>query len=145
MIQIAAQATREIPIPNRKQTREAIVAKFKQQMKALRDRFNVVTVWPFLVYMSIEFRLQSKRVDGEISLTCDAWQASNANGYFAVTGHWIEEVSPNKWELKHALLGFTQMNTAHDGVRLGQALYKICDRLGIVHKESFELFLFYAA
>ena len=26
------------------------------------------------------------------------------------------------------------MNTAHNGVRLGQALYKICDRLKIVHK-----------
>ena len=27
----------------------------------------------------------------QISLTCDAWQASNADTYFAVTGHWIEE------------------------------------------------------
>ncbi|KAF8813025.1 hypothetical protein BYT27DRAFT_7085503, partial [Phlegmacium glaucopus] len=48
---------------------------------------------------------------GEVSLTCDAWQASNANGYFAVTGHWIEEVLPNMWKLKHVLLGFTQLNT----------------------------------
>ncbi|KAF8800899.1 hypothetical protein BYT27DRAFT_7008256, partial [Phlegmacium glaucopus] len=37
--------------------------------------------------------------------------------------------------IEHALLGFTQMNTAHNGTpRLGQALYKICDCLGIVHK-----------
>ncbi|KAF8798471.1 hypothetical protein BYT27DRAFT_7040239, partial [Phlegmacium glaucopus] len=36
--------------------------------------------------------------------------------------------------IEHALLGFTQMNTAHNGTRLVQALYKICDRLGIVHK-----------
>ncbi|KAF8800352.1 hypothetical protein BYT27DRAFT_7018892, partial [Phlegmacium glaucopus] len=71
---------------------------------------------------------------GGVSLTCDAWQASNANGYFAVTGHWIEEVSPNMWKLKHALLGFTQLNMAHNGICLGQALYKICDRLNIVHK-----------
>ncbi|KAF8809281.1 hypothetical protein BYT27DRAFT_7187967, partial [Phlegmacium glaucopus] len=84
MIQIAARATKQVQIPNRKQTREAIVAKFKEQMRALRDRFN------------------SKSVSGEVSLTCDAWQASNANGYFAVTGHWIEEVSPNMWKLKHA-------------------------------------------
>ena len=35
---------------------------------------------------------------------------------------------------EHALFGFTQMNTAHDGERLGQALYKITARLGIVHK-----------
>ena len=38
------------------------------------------------------------------------------------------------WTLEHALFGFTQMNTAHDGVRLGQALYKITARLGVVHK-----------
>ena len=73
-------------------------------------------------------------MSGEVSLTCDAWQASNADGYFAVTGHWIEELPSGKWVLEHALFGFTQMNTAHDGVRLGQALYKICHRLQIVHK-----------
>ena len=77
-------------------------------------------------------------VDGEINLTCDAWQASNTDGYFAVTGHWIEERAPGEWKLEHALLGFTLMNTAHNGVRLGQALYKICDRLKIVHKVCFQ-------
>lgn len=80
--------------------------------------------------------VQSPNVSGEISLTCDAWQASNSDAYFAVTGHWIEEKSPGKWTADHALLGFTQMNTSHNGVRLGQALYKICDRLKIVHKVS---------
>lgn len=79
---------------------------------------------------------QSQYVSGQISLTCDAWQASNTDGYFAVTGHWIEERSSGKWTLEHALLGFTRMNTAHNGQRLGQALYKICDRLGIVNKAS---------
>ena len=73
-------------------------------------------------------------VSVEISLTCDAWQASNMDGYFAVTGHWVEEQALGKWKLKHALFGFTLMNTAHNGVRLGQALYKICDCLKIVHK-----------
>ncbi|KAF8800065.1 hypothetical protein BYT27DRAFT_7029686, partial [Phlegmacium glaucopus] len=55
---------------------------------------------------------------GEISLTCDAWQASNSDGYFVVTGHWIEELTPGDWRIEHALLGFTQMNTAHNGTRL---------------------------
>jgi len=73
-------------------------------------------------------------VRGEISLTCDAWQASNTDRYFAVTGHWIEEQALGKWKLEHALFGFTLMNTAHNGVRLGQVLYKICDHLKIVHK-----------
>jgi hypothetical protein len=41
--------------------------------------------------------------------------------------------------MEHALFGFTKMNTSHNGIRLGQALYKICDRLGIVHKVSVEI------
>jgi len=56
------------------------------------------------------------------------------DAYFAVTGHWIEELQPEEWVEHEALFGFTQMNTAHNGVRLGQALYKVCARLGIVHK-----------
>lgn len=69
-------------------------------------------------------------------MTCDAWQASNTDAYFAVTGHWIEETSTGVWELKTALLGFTQMNSAHDGERLGHALYKIAVRVGIESKVS---------
>ena len=71
---------------------------------------------------------------GLISLTCDAWQAGNQDAYFAVTGHWTEEVSPGVFEEHSALLGFTRMNTAHDGVRLGRALFKIVRRLGFAHK-----------
>jgi len=76
----------------------------------------------------------SQYVAGKVSLTCDAWQASNADGYFAVTGHWIKECSPGKWTLKHALFGFMWMNTAYNGNWLGQALFKICLCLSIVHK-----------
>jgi hypothetical protein len=46
----------------------------------------------------------------------------------------VEEKVNGKWTFEHALLGFTRMNTSHNGVRLGQALFKICNRLGIVHK-----------
>ena len=70
------------------------------------------------------------------NLSCNAWQASNTEGYFAVTGHWIEESITSRWELKSALLGFTQLNNAYDGKRLGQALYKIVERVGIEHKVS---------
>ena len=38
------------------------------------------------------------------------------------------------WEVKTALLGFTQMNNVHNGMRLGQALYKVVQHLGIAHK-----------
>ena len=37
-------------------------------------------------------------------------------------GHWIEEHAPAVWTLESALLGFVQMNTAHNGARLGQAV-----------------------
>lgn len=75
-------------------------------------------------------------MSGEVSLTCDAWQAANTDGYFAVTGHWIEESAVGDWTEEHALLGFTQLNTAHNGTRLGQALYKVCNRLDIIQKVS---------
>ena len=68
--------------------------------------------------------LQSPAMRGKTNLTCNAWQASNTEGYFAVTGHWIEELITSRWELKSASLGFTQVYNAYDGKRLGQALYK---------------------
>lgn len=51
-------------------------------------------------------------------------------------GHWIEEPMVGEWEEKEALFGFTQMNTAHNGARLGEALFMVCHRLGIVSKVS---------
>ena len=72
-------------------------------------------------------------------MTCDAWQASNHNAYLAVTGHWVEEVTPTDWRLRSALLGFTQMNTAHSGARLGRALYDIAKRYQITHKVCREM------
>ena len=79
-------------------------------------------------------------VEGKVSLTCDAWQASNADGYFAVTAHWIEEPTSTKWEHQSALIGFTRLNNAHNGVRLGQALFKIVKRMGIEQKVSHILY-----
>ena len=67
-------------------------------------------------------------------MTCDAWQASNTDAYFAVTGSWIQEGLPGIWEMKTVLLGFAQMNSAHNGSQLGQALYQVVERLGIMHK-----------
>jgi hypothetical protein len=80
---------------------------------------------------------QSDSVTGAINLTCDGWQAGNVDGYFAVTGHWIEENSPAVWECKCALLGFTQVNNAHNGKCLGGTLFKVQNRLGITDKVFF--------
>lgn len=83
---------------------------------------------------------------GKVSLTCDAWQASTADAYFAVTGSWVEEnVSEGKWQVQTALIGFTQLNNAHNGERLGQALFKVVARIGIVHKVSTSLLAYIAA
>ena len=73
-------------------------------------------------------------MSGKISLTCDAWQGDNTNGYFAVTGHWIEVCTLGKWTLEHAVLRFAQMNCSHSETHLGQMLYKIVNRLRIVDK-----------
>jgi hypothetical protein len=85
-------------------------------------------------FITSHFPTQSAAVSGAINITCDAWQATNINGYFAVTGHWIEEKSMMQWESEMALLGFTQLNNAHNRKRLGGALFKVLDHVGIAHK-----------
>ena len=76
---------------------------------------------------------------GKINLTFDAWQAENVDGYFAVTGHWVEEESRGsdtrkEWKVKSSLFGFVHMNCLHDGRRLGRTLVKIAARLKVEHK-----------
>ncbi|KAF5365840.1 hypothetical protein D9757_012805 [Collybiopsis confluens] len=117
LIDVSSRATSGVEIPNRKATRAYIIMRFK---KNLAD-------------------IQNDTVKGLVSSTCDAWTASNGDAYFAVTGHWIEESSPGVWVQQSALLGFTQMNSAHDGVRLGHALFNIFSRVGIVHKARITL------
>jgi hypothetical protein len=132
MIDIAARASKGVTIPNRKATRDELINMFKTQMTsriALRCVIYAVCALDLLISA-----IQSDAVTGEISLTCDAWQASNTDGYFAVTGHWIEESHPGVWELHSALLGFTRLNNAHNGKRLGGALLKIVERLKIAHQ-----------
>ncbi|KAG6858613.1 hypothetical protein C0995_015311 [Termitomyces sp. Mi166 len=89
MIDLASRATDGVKIPGQKSTRVAIKQSFQSHLKNLKAQLN------------------SPKVMGEVNLTCDAWQAGNTDGYFAVTGHWIEETAPMQWELKSALVGFT--------------------------------------
>lgn len=133
MINVASRAKNGINIPGRKATRGEIKYLFKDHLTRLKAKLDVsirFSSHSFLIF------LQGPTVQGEVSLTCDAWQASNADGYFAVTAHWIEEPTPAKWELKSALIGFTWLNNAHNGKRLGQALFKVIKRMGIEHKVS---------
>lgn len=48
---------------------------------------------------------------------------------------------PQVWAQQSALLGFSKMNTTHDGVRLGHALFRIVERVSIAHKVCFILTL----
>ncbi|EKM49104.1 uncharacterized protein PHACADRAFT_202012 [Phanerochaete carnosa HHB-10118-sp] len=72
---LKAQATNSVKIPNQKAACKEILERFYEQMAGLKARFACDTV------------------TGEISLTCDAWQAFNLDAYFAVTGHFIEKQS----------------------------------------------------
>ncbi|KIK92875.1 hypothetical protein PAXRUDRAFT_146389 [Paxillus rubicundulus Ve08.2h10] len=113
MIDIASQATNGVVIPTCKTTHAEIMSIFKKQMTRLRECLNVSA--SFLMHPITYGLHQSKAVTDEVNLTCDAWQASNADGYFMVTGHWIEEVNLGNWELQSTVLGFTRLNNVHHG------------------------------
>ena len=54
-----------------------------------------------------------------------------------VTAHWVEEDESGVWDLKNAIIGFTRLNYSHHGRRLGQALFKINERLQITARVGF--------
>ncbi|KAG6894635.1 hypothetical protein C0992_005301, partial [Termitomyces sp. T32_za158] len=108
MIDITSRATDGVTIPGQKSMRASVKQLFYSHLKKLKTQLNVLR---------------------EVSMTCDAWQAGNINSYFAVTGHWIEETAPMQWELKSVLLGFTRLCNAHNGERLGQALFELVNQI----------------
>lgn len=89
---------------------------FKEHITKLKMQLNI-SIHESLEPYSFLIALQGPTVQGKVSLTCDAWQASNTDGYFVVTAHWIEELNSAKWELKSALIGFTclTMHTTVNG------------------------------
>ena len=56
------------------------------------------------------------------------------DGYFVVTGSWVEENVSNVWHIEIALLGFIHLNNAHHGQCLSLALFKVVKWIGIVAK-----------
>ncbi|KAF8227747.1 hypothetical protein L208DRAFT_1295190 [Tricholoma matsutake] len=89
-----------------------------------KNHLTTLNVCILLLFCSFLIVSQGPTVQGKVSLTCDTWQVGNTDGYFAVTAHWIEELTPGKWEL----------NNAHNGERLGQALFKIVRHVRIEDK-----------
>ncbi|KIK47782.1 hypothetical protein CY34DRAFT_8650 [Suillus luteus UH-Slu-Lm8-n1] len=109
MIDIAARATNSVKIPGRKATCVKIMRTFKTHLMGLRSKLNISQVY-----------------DIALSTQLIWTYAENTDGYFAVTGHWIEEKTTAQWEL--------EINNAHTGKHLGGALFKILDRVGVTHK-----------
>ena len=72
---------------------------------------------------------ESKSIIGKVNLTSDVWQASNADGYFTVTGHWIKEKSSGLCEI-----GFHQdgYSTQWEAIRAGP--FNICIHPDIIIK-----------
>lgn len=136
MLNVAARAKGSIELPSRGVTQREIMKMFKRYLRDFKQRFEVCPSLSSLILFTDNLHLLCKgpSVTGQISLTCDAWQASNVDGYFAVTAHWIEEKFPNNWTLEGAVIGFVRMNESHNGRRLGQALYKVAMRLGIAQR-----------
>jgi hypothetical protein len=83
---------------------------------------------------TINGSFQSKIVSGEVSLTCEHGRRQIATVilWSPVTGLKTHHQGSGRLSMRSS--DSLKMNTAHDGVRLGQALYKICERLHIVHK-----------
>ena len=85
MIDIASRMTNGVKIPGRKATWAEIMRMFKNHLTTLKSQLNVCVL---LLFCSFLIVLQGPTIQGEVSLTCDAWQAGNTDGYFAVTAHW---------------------------------------------------------
>ncbi|KAG5333907.1 hypothetical protein C0989_004698, partial [Termitomyces sp. Mn162] len=119
--------TLDLDLKEKKLKEQAIKYTHKEFHRAAIEWF-VATDQSFKTHLkNLKVELNGPKVSGKISLTCDAWQAENTDGYFAVTGHWIEETAPMQWKLKSTLVGFTWLCNAHNGEQLGQALFKFID------------------
>ena len=133
MLNLASQAMKGVSLPSPKMMCTYIVHLFMQRMCLLRDHLNV-SHCGLLSFFTLMFIYQGPTVTEQISITCNVWQASNADSYLAVTEHWIEEHTPGKWALEHMLLRFAQMNCSHSSTHFGQTLFRVLSQLRIVHK-----------
>ena len=77
---VVSRAKNGVEIPGQKSTRNEIKYLFKDYLSQLKVQLNVSA---FSNCFDCSHHLQGPTVPGKISLTCDAWQASNTDG---VTG-----------------------------------------------------------
>ncbi|KAJ7731335.1 hypothetical protein DFH07DRAFT_992045 [Mycena maculata] len=119
MINIVAQATNGVKIPSRKSTRDKIMALFNQQLSSLRTQFR------------------SDKVTGKIHVTCDAWQADNVDGYFAVTtGAGVVQDCPASWDRAPFMrVGYVTCNNATNN---GTMLIKFARQFKLATKQQWD-------
>ena len=73
---------------------------------------------------------------GKIATTSDGWTADNTKEVFlGMTAHWID-VKQGVWKLRSEVVGFQPISGEHSGVNLGKYFVGLCDRVGIMNKES---------
>lgn len=51
-----------------------------------------------------------------------------------MSAHWVEETAKLQWKLKSCLIGFPQLVESHTAVRMGQGLFKVVKRVGLVKR-----------
>ncbi len=62
-----------------------------------------------------------RKVDSNITLTCDVWSSRTLRGYFVVTAHWIDD----NFELQNVVLDFVHFPPPHDQSSTKSLLLKI--------------------
>ena len=78
----------------------------------------------------------SKRVEGDISFTFDAWTSNSGHPYVSITAHYIDSPKdkPDQWELKEDQLAFTRLDGPHTGANIALVLASVLDRYAIRDK-----------
>jgi hypothetical protein len=69
-------------------------------------------------------------VSGLIAIACDAWTSANRIAFLAITGSWIT----SDWRLEETLLDFVELQGAHDGENMANAVTAAITDLGIEDK-----------
>ena len=67
---------------------------------------------------------------GLMAIACDAWTSSNRIAFLAITASWITQ----DWRLEETLLDFVELQGAHTGENMGNAVSATIAELGIADK-----------
>lgn len=67
---------------------------------------------------------------GVLAIACDGWTSSNRVAFLAITGSWITR----DWRLEETLLDFVELQGAHDGQNMANAVASVVTELGIGEK-----------